>query len=794
MARFLIVCALCVGLSGQIAAAAGAVTSVSPGQAAPSSAQSVDPVVQWNKNLLAIVRTPGAQPATIHPTRSFAVMHAAIYDAVNAIDRAHRAYLVHLSGVRRDASQEAAAAAAAHEALVALYPTLASTLDAELQQSLAQIPDGQRKTEGIRIGQTVADRILALRSNDGSNASPLPYTFGNAPGDYQSTPPNFPPQPQFTHWSRVTPFALESADQFRPGPPPALTSDQYSEAFNEVKSLGIAGSTTATADEALTGRFWNGAIQNYWNEITQTASAAHHLTTAQNARLFALLNLSFADGVIAFYDAKYTYNLWRPVTAIRAADADDNPETDADSNWLPEVGKTAPDPSYPGAHAVISAAGAEVLISFFGRDHHEFNVTSEVLSGVERAFTSVSEAAEEATVSRVFAGQHFRFDLTSGQGLGREVADFVIDHVLGPDDHDKGDKPGDHDDKSGSYGQTNLVSDIPGLATHTDPNLHNPWGTSVGPGSPIWVSDNETGVTTLYDGAGNPQPAPGNSQLVVVIPAPPSAGAGAVGAPTGQAFNTFDPASSDFVISKAGASGPSFFLFATENGTIAGWNPDVDLTHAVLAVDRSTATDNTGDVGAVYKGLTLVTTSAGKSLYASNFRFGMVDVFDSRFNLVNSFTDPTVSAGFAPFGIHNIGGNLFVTFAKQDADKHDDVAHHGNGFVDVFAPNGDLLQRLVSRGMLDSPWAVTLAPPTFGIFGGDILVGNFGDGRINVYDPSSGDFLGRLSSSKGPITIPGLWGLRFAPATPGAGPNTLYFTAGINGEADGLFGAIIPNQ
>jgi hypothetical protein len=182
----------------------------------------------------------------------------------------------------------------------------------------------------------------------------------------------------------------------------------------------------------LTGRFWNGAIQNYWNEISQTLSLANNLTTAQNARLFALLNLSFVDDVIAFYDAKYTYNLWRPVTAIRAGDSDNNPETAADPNWLPEVGKTAPDPSYPGAHAVISAAGAEVLISFFERDRFEFNVTSEVLPGIERSFTSFSSAAEEATLSRIFAGQHFRFDLAAGQRLGRDVADFVLDNFLTP--------------------------------------------------------------------------------------------------------------------------------------------------------------------------------------------------------------------------------------------------------------------------------------------------------------------------------------------------------------------------
>src|ERR1700745_4294473 len=306
-------------------------------------------------------------------------MHAAIYDAVNAIDGAHKPYLVHL-GASHFASQEIAAAAAAHEVLVKLYPSFQATLDAQLQKALAQLPS-RGKADGISIGNTVADRILTLRSNDGANAQPIPYVFGNAPGDYQSTPPNFPKQPQFTHWSRVTPFALESASQFRPGGPPKLTSDRYSDAFNQVKSLGIAGSTTATADEALTGRFWNGAIQNYWNEIAQTASLAHGLTTAQNARLFALLHLSFDDGVIAFYDAKYTYNLWRPVTAIRAADTDGNPETAADPNWLPEVGKTTPDPSYPGAHAVVSAAADVVLVSVLKRDRLDLTVTSEVLPG-----------------------------------------------------------------------------------------------------------------------------------------------------------------------------------------------------------------------------------------------------------------------------------------------------------------------------------------------------------------------------------------------------------------------------
>ena len=396
--------------------------------------QTVSQVVQWNKTLLSIVRTPGAQPATIHPTRSFAIMHAAIYDAVDAIDGTHKPYLVRLSA-SHFASQEAAAAAAAHEVLVKLYPNFQATLNDQLQRALAQLANAGR-ADGIQIGNTVADRILALRANDGSNVPPIPYVFGTASGDYQSTPPNFPNQPQFTHWSSVNPFALESANQFRPGGPPKLTSDRYADAFDQVKSLGIAGSTTATADQALTGRFWNGAIQNYWNEIAQTASLAHDLTTAENARLFALLNLSFADSVIAFYDAKYTYNFWRPVTAIRAAATDGNPETEDDLNWLPEVTNTTPDPSYPGAHAVISAAGSEVLTSFFRKRHFAFDVTSEVLPGVTRSFTSFPAAAEEATLSRIFAGVHFVFDLTTGQRLGDDVADFVVDNFLTSRDRD----------------------------------------------------------------------------------------------------------------------------------------------------------------------------------------------------------------------------------------------------------------------------------------------------------------------------------------------------------------------
>jgi hypothetical protein len=395
----------------------------------PAASAVVDPVVQWNRTLLGIVRTPGAEPATVHATRSFAILHASIYDAVNSIERTHRPYLVDVRGVSRHASQPAAANAAAHEALVKLYANFQASLDAQFAQSLAAIPDSPDKTDGIAVGQAVADEILAIRAHDGSSVPPPAFVPVDTPGTYQFTPPNFKPA-QFTQWSEVTPFAIELASQFRPGPPPVLTSDRYSEAFNEIKSLGMLDSPTATAEQKQIGLFWNGAIQNYWNEITGTLSTEHNLSTAENARLFALLDLSLADTVIAFYDAKYAYNFWRPVTAIRAADTDNNPATEADPNWLPESTNTAPDPSYPGAHAAISQAAATVLISFFNSDRFAARVSSETLPGVTRPFEAVSDIAREASLSRILAGQHFRFDESAGQRLGAQVGEFVSDHLL----------------------------------------------------------------------------------------------------------------------------------------------------------------------------------------------------------------------------------------------------------------------------------------------------------------------------------------------------------------------------
>jgi hypothetical protein len=400
--------------------------STAPAESVP---QTLNPVIAWNRTLLVIVRTAGAQPPTVHATRNFAILHAAIYDAVNAIDQTHQPYLVRPRDVSRQASQDAAADAAAHEVLVKLYPSFKNDLDSQFATLLALIPDSQDKTDGIGIGESVADTILAIRGSDGSAVTPPPFVPVSEPGTYQLTPPNFKPA-QFTHWSGVTPFAIEFASQFRPGPPPSLTSDRYEDAFNEIKSVGVLNGTTATADQKQIGLFWNGAIQNYWNEIAQTLAIEHQLSTAQNARLFALLNLTLADTVIAFYDAKYTYRFWRPVTAIRAADSDDNPKTLAEPNWLPQSTNTAPDPSYPGAHAAISNAAATVLISFFDSNQFNQQVTSETLPGVVRSFRTISAIADEATLSRVLAGQHFRFDEDAGRALGLRLGDFVSDRLL----------------------------------------------------------------------------------------------------------------------------------------------------------------------------------------------------------------------------------------------------------------------------------------------------------------------------------------------------------------------------
>jgi uncharacterized protein (TIGR03118 family) len=352
----------------------------------------------------------------------------------------------------------------------------------------------------------------------------------------------------------------------------------------------------------------------------------------------------------------------------------------------------------------------------------------------------------------------------------------------------------------GFYQPRNLVSDLAGVAKFQDPNLVNAWGFSHSPTGPWVISDNGTGLATQYKSNGMGVPP------VITIP-PPGSTPGATAAPTGNVFNS----TSDFVVTAGSKSGPSQFLFATEDGTLSGWNPNVDLTHAILAVDHSGVTRGVF-TGAVYKGLALVPTTSGSFLYATNFRFGTVEQYDANFHLVRSFTDPNLAKQcdltvltnvcFAPFGIQNIGGNLFVTFALQRVGtpgqpgtfKHDDQAGPGNGFVDVFDTRGNLLRRFAAQGLLNSPWGLALAPAKFGTFSHALLVGNFGDGRINAFDPDSGAFLGQLQDQHGhPITINGLWGIAFGNGGLAGDATTLFFASGLNDEADGLFGSIEPD-
>ena len=331
------------------------------------------------------------------------------------------------------------------------------------------------------------------------------------------------------------------------------------------------------------------------------------------------------------------------------------------------------------------------------------------------------------------------------------------------------------------YAQHNLVSDIPGLADHTDPNLVNAWGLDAGPTTPWWISDNGTGKATLFN--------VGTSAIVATFTVPGAGGA--QGNPTGLVFN----GGTGFVVNNGvGAPSAARFIFSSEDGTISAFKGAPIVT--VVPNANAPAHD------AVYKGLAIDSRTAGQFLYATDFHNAKVDVFDTSFHLVTlagTFTDPNIPIGFAPFGIQNIDGTIYVTYALQDADQHDDVAGPGNGFVDAFDTAGNFIRRVATMGELNSPWGLALAPAGFGRFSGDLLVGNFGDGRIHAFDPANltedGEFqpIGLVHSAAGrPILIDGLWSLQFGKgASANGSPTTLFFTAGPDGENHGLFGTIV---
>jgi len=369
---------------------------------------------------------------------------------------------------------------------------------------------------------------------------------------------------------------------------------------------------------------------------------------------------------------------------------------------------------------------------------------------------------------------------------------------------------------AGGFLETDLVANKTPLTdsngiVHTAPiqdrNLLNPWGLTASSGSPFWVADNGAGVSTLYNTAGTPQ------TLVVSIPAPGDP-LGKKGTPTGAVFNIVPTAQGAFEISGVKLDGtptkaPATFLFATEDGTILGWNGSVfpiedqnrvsPNTHAIIAVDHSMS-------GAVYKGLAIATDALGRTrLYATNFHAGTVEVFDTDFvpaTPLGAFADSRLPRNYAPFNIVPVGSasppataaRLVVTFAVQDADKHDDVAGMSHGIVDTFDLGGQSFQRLIQHGQLNSPWGVALAPASFGPLAGSLLIGNFGNGHINAYNPVTGEFIDKLRDGHGQaIVIDGLWSLRVGNGGNGGKTDTVYFTAGPNDEKDGLFGSLAPN-
>jgi PAP2 superfamily len=380
-----------------------------------------DVVTEWNNAALDAIRA-GHTPPPI-ASRSLAILHVSIYDAVNGIDRTHEPYLVQ-SEVPASASREAAASAAAHEALVNLFPASTSSFDALYAAILAAIPDGPQKTAGIVWGEFVANQILAARANDGSDTT-VPPPGGSGPGVWVPTPPAFLPY-LLPQWGFVTPFAMSSSSQFRPPGPPALDSQRYAEDYNEVKELGALVGSTRTEEQTQIALFWaDGAgtetPPGHWNSIAQTIATAQSNTLEENARLFALLNMATADAAICAWDAKYTFHFWRPVTAINFAEPD----------WMSFI-VTPPFPDYVSGHSTFSGAAATVLALFYGTEDLPFTIGSDFLPGVYRNFPTCLDAAEEAAVSRLYGGIHFRSANEDGLQAGINIGEWAATHYLQP--------------------------------------------------------------------------------------------------------------------------------------------------------------------------------------------------------------------------------------------------------------------------------------------------------------------------------------------------------------------------
>jgi hypothetical protein len=386
-----------------------------------------DTVLDWN---VIALRTTAAAP--FNPpveSRNLAIVHAAMFDAVNSIIGDYHSYAVEFDPPK-GASPEAAAAAAAHFVLVKLYSSQQATLDSAYAASLAGIPDGSGKSSGIRVGETVAEQVLALRADDGAEGAIVaPYTPGSRPGDWIPTPPAFHSALD-PGWGTVRPFFLCEGSQFRPGPPPTLTSLQYTRDFNEIKEIGSLTSGTRTQQQTDLAHFWVSTAPQNWNSAARQVVIAKVLTLSQNARLFALLNLAGADAFIASWDAKFTYNQWRPVTAIRAADTDGNPNTIADPAWTPLL-VTPPFPDYIAGHTTYAGAAKEVLEATFGTNPRvTMALTSATAPGLVETYTTFEDIADGVVDARVWGGIHWRTSSVRGERVGEQIGRFAISHFL----------------------------------------------------------------------------------------------------------------------------------------------------------------------------------------------------------------------------------------------------------------------------------------------------------------------------------------------------------------------------
>jgi membrane-associated phospholipid phosphatase len=399
-------------------------------KAATRSTQNGNSVTQWNAIALQVLPS---DPGLVLDSRAYAIMHAAIHDAVNGVERRYEPYTANLSSP--GASVDAAVAAAAHDVLVVLSPSRQSTVEIAYAAALEAIADGPAKDAGITLGQQSAKANLARRSNDGlAGAAEPAYVPTGEPGDYAFTPPfdqpPFGPVALLPGWGRVTPFAIHLSEHQLPGPL-SLTSEEYARDFNLLKSIGRLDSTVRTAEQTEIALFWFEFSPIGWNRIANTIVRSEHLDVWKSARVMALVNFALADGYIAGFAGKYNFRFWRPYTAIRRGADDGNPATKADATWLPLLTPTffiPPVPDYPSTHSVLGAAAAEVLAEIFG-DHTSFTATSTSLPGVTREFHSFSEAAQENGMSRVYGGIHFLHavhdGLRQGQHIGRSVSQLL---------------------------------------------------------------------------------------------------------------------------------------------------------------------------------------------------------------------------------------------------------------------------------------------------------------------------------------------------------------------------------